>query len=135
MLVVIGTNSFVDCENIVILQGNPLLKVAANPLRLTVVTPQNLPSGRHVRVVDNISAVNDQTGKVRVISSEQSVQIFWDNFLLVVGTLIAPETVHIHIDLRPIGILCHDDQTGLHVGNINMSSSTFTGTNAAFTLG
>jgi len=73
MVVTLGTNTFIDCETIFAVKGNPLLQIKTNPLRITFVTPPDLPSGRIVRVVDNVdqapAVVHSST---RVVASDQS---------------------------------------------------------------
>ncbi len=132
MEVVLGTNKFIDCDTIILLRGAPLLKVQVEPLRLTVVTPSENPSGRHVRVVDNVPGDSSQ---VLVLANDQFVHIFWERILLVAATVMSPGVVHVHIDLRPVGILCFDDPLGLHIGAMNMATSSFVGAHVAFHLG
>ncbi len=139
MDVSLGTNHFVDCDAIISIKGAPALKVTISPLRLTVATPADLPSGRLVRVIDNrpepvgSSAVSPL---VRVVASEKSVAVFWDQFLIAVATLLDDQTtVHLHVDLRPIGINVFDDASGLHVGGMHFTQATIANSATAFSLG
>jgi hypothetical protein len=135
--VILGTNRFVDCETIIQVGGQPLLRVDDDPLRLTVVTPPNLPSGRHVRVVNNIvdAAVSASFGPVKVVSTERTVSLLWETFLLVAVTAIEEGLVNVHIDFRPVGLNMFDDSTGLHLGEMHFAQSTFAGTPTAFSFG
>jgi hypothetical protein len=129
----LGTNTFIDCETIVAIKGQPLLKVATMPLRLTIVTPSDLPSGRVVHVVEN--NIEPAASAVRVLARSESVAIFWTDLLIAIATLIDENVVHIHIDFRPLGINIFDDASGLHVGSMHFSRSTMMNSQVAFSLG
>ena len=120
------------------MSGEPTLKVESNPLRLTVVTPPDLPSGRVVRVVANKESTSDAVlgpRPVKVVATGGSVSIFWEKFLIAVATELSPDTVHVHVDFRPIGLNVFDDATGLHVGGMHFVNSGISKAAVAFALG
>jgi hypothetical protein len=132
--VVFGSNHFVDCGTLVAFGSEPILRVDLGPLRLTLVTPAALPSGRTISVVDNEGNPSSSI-EVRVIKNDSSVAIFWGEQPLVIATELDADTVSLRADLRPIGINLYDDATGLHIGNMHLVGSTFSGAAVAFQLG
>jgi hypothetical protein len=94
-----------------------LLRVDRDPLRILLRTPTDAPGGQAVIVEDNritVSAAAAQ--RVRVIAAAPSVSLFWDDVPLVMATRLDDETIHVKLDLRPIGINVFDDADGLHLG-------------------
>ncbi len=132
--VVFGSNHFVDCGTLVAFGNEPALRVGSEPLRVTLATPRNLPSGRTVHVVDNERRPTSST-EVKVVRSDKSVAIFWEESPLVIATELDANTVSLRADLRPIGINLYDDATGLHIGQMHFMGSTFAGAVVAFQLG
>ena len=112
-VVLIGGNRFIDCRSILAYRGSPLLQVSVNPLRVELVTPDNLPSGRAVRVDQNAQG---PAPDVRVMATSQSSAIFWQDYPLVLAALVEAETALVKLDLRPLGINIYDDIAGLHIG-------------------
>jgi hypothetical protein len=135
----LGTNHFVDVDTIVSIRNEPTLKIADGPLRITIVTPADLPSGRSIRVVENrpepTAGSSEVAPQVRVVVGDTNVAVFWEQFLIAVATQLGVGSVHVHVDLRPIGILLFDDASGLHVGAMQFSNSTVKGPRTAFMLG
>jgi len=111
--VLLGGNRFVECRSILAYRGEPLLQVSVNPLRVDLATPEDLPSGRSVQVGASIQKLAED---VRVVATAQSFAIFWQDHALVVATLFDAGTVHLKLDLRPLGITIYDDFEGLHIG-------------------
>jgi hypothetical protein len=132
--VVLGSNRFVDCGALVAFrnQGSGL-RVETAPLRVTLATPTDLPSGRAINVVRNEQS--PESPHVKIVKSETSVAIFWDDAPLVIATQLDAETVNLRADLRPIGINIYDDATGLHIGGMHLSQNAFRGASVAFQLG
>ena len=133
MQVVIGTTSFVDCETIIAVKGQPLLRVMVDPLRVTMITPDDLPSGRVVKIVENHQDL--PATDVRVVAETQTVAVLWNYYFMLLAALVAPDQVNVHIDLRPLGINIYDDPSGFHVGNLHYSGAMITGTATAVALG
>jgi hypothetical protein len=118
--VVLGQNRFVDCDVILGYKGEPLLRVALDPLRVELTTP---PGVRSVQIhVDPNGGNQPADAPLRVVRSQDSFAIFWNEQALVVATLLDTQTAHVKLDLRPLGINIYDDFRGLHIG-----SNTFTG--------
>jgi len=133
--VVLGANHFVDCGALVAFGSEPVLQIARSPLRLTLVTPANLPSGRTVRVIDNVPAPAS-ADHVRVVATDRSVAVFWDEAVVAILTDLGGDKLSVHVDLRSLGINLYDDAKGLHVGNMHFRGSTFVGTEGpVFQLG
>ena len=136
MTIILGTNRLVDCQTILLVGGQPLLRVEENPLRLTVVTPPTLPSGRHVRVVQNaVEPPAAGESHVRVVSTERTVQLFWDSILFASVAALESGEINAHIDFRVLGLNMYDDMTGLHLGGLHMAQSSVAGAPAAFSFG
>jgi hypothetical protein len=131
--VAVGSNHFVDCQTIVAVGQHALLQVVASPLRVTLRTPPDLPQGRAVQVVDNAIAPN-ASKSLRVISSDTSVAVFWEETPLVIATLIEAAVVSVRVDLRSIGINLFDDTDGLHVGSNRLTGNQISCASVAITL-
>ena len=118
LTVIVGGNRMTDCRTIIGWGDQPLLQVLTDPLRVQLRTPPNLPSGRSVAVADNTNASGNPEARraVRVIAEPRVVGVFWDSSPLVIATLLDPQTVHVKLDLRHLGINVFDDAEGLHVG-------------------
>jgi hypothetical protein len=138
VIVNLGTNTFIDCETIVSIKGNPTLRLASDPLRLTIVTPTDLPSGRVVRVVNNqlepVPGETEASSNTRVVAGDKSATVFWQDFLIAVATQLDDGSAHLHVDFRPIGINIFDDASGLHVGGMHLLRSVVN-SKIAFVLG
>jgi hypothetical protein len=112
-VVLLGRNRFEECDSILSYQGQSLVKVVFDPLRVDFSTPHSLPSQRIVRVDKNAVFPSDH---VRVVATPQSFAVFWDDSALIIATLMGPGTAHLKMDLRPLGIAVYDDADGLHIG-------------------
>ena len=132
MKVLIGNNQFVDCDTLVGVQGQPLLRVEVSPLRVTLETPSELPSARALSVKNGV--VKAVGGQARVVSTERSFGVFWDDTAVLLATLIDDSTVHLRIDLRLLGINLYDDIDGLHVGGNIFSQNELSRARTAIAL-
>jgi hypothetical protein len=130
--VLLGGNRFVECESILAYKGMPILKVGSDPLHLELVTPNGSPSRPSVRVDHKGGSPPDQ---VRVVATPRSFAVFWREHALAVATLLDAETVHLKLDLRPLGINIHDDLDGLHIGHNVFSGNLVSHSAAAINLG
>jgi hypothetical protein len=130
--VLLGGNRFVDCDSILAYKGMPLLKIGVNPLRVELVTPDGPPSRPHVRVDPKGASPPD---RVRIVATRRSFAVFWDEHALAVATLLDPDTVHLKLDLRPLGINIYDDLDGLHIGQNVFSGNVVSQSAAAISLG
>jgi hypothetical protein len=131
--VVLGSNRFVDCRVIVAIRQHDLLRVATSPLRLSLTTPPDLPSGRSVQVVDSANQPSSAPS-VKVISGDKSVAVFWEEAPLVIATLLAESLVSLRADLRSIGINLFDDAEGLHIGTNLFAGNWLSGASTAIIL-
>jgi hypothetical protein len=114
VIVLLGGNEFVDCENILAAKGEPLLSVRA-PLTVTVRTPQEWPQSQALSVVSNEVAPPDQEG-VQVFRDGLSVCVVFQGFPMLFAVSEKPDRVLLRLDLRAIGINVFDDAQGLHIG-------------------
>ena len=134
--IVIGTNRFVDCRNLLSVRGQPLLRIDTDPLRVTLTTPNDPPDGRIVSVEDNRVTASAPATSPRVIVRDDYVAIFLGEHALVQATLIerSPAVIHVRLDLRPLGINLSDDSTSLHVGRNRLEHNEVVGAENAINL-
>ena len=131
--VILGTNRFVDCDAIVAIRQHELLRVFTSPLRVSLTTPPDLPSGRSVQVVDSDSQLQS-AANVQVVKGDRSVAIFWDETPLVIATLLGESLVSLRVDLRQIGVNLFDDADGLHIGSNLFAGNLVSGASTAISL-
>ncbi|MBI5485971.1 MAG: hypothetical protein HY905_01420 [Deltaproteobacteria bacterium] len=132
--VVLGTNRFVDCATLIAVQQHELLSIAVSPLRVSLTTPPGLPSGRVVNVVENRRQPESDPA-VRVVASDTSVAIFWEESPLAIATVLDPSTVSLRLDLRSIGIDLFDDGRAVHLAGNLFSGNLFSGSRTVIALG
>lgn len=87
-----------------------------------------------MHVVDNV-ITGGSAAQVRVVASDRSVAIFWEESPLVIATLLADTLVSLRVDLRSIGINLFDDANGLHVGGNHFAGNWISGAPTAVALG
>jgi hypothetical protein len=97
--VILGSNEFIDCPTLVAYKGKPVLRVTLNPLRVSLDPPSDLP---------NV--------ELRHVTTERSDAVIAGNQAIAIGTLIDNDTVHLALDLRPIGMNIVAGATGIRVG-------------------
>ena len=131
-VVLLGGNRFIDCQSILAYRGTPLLKVSVNPLRVELTTPDNLPSGRIVKVDRNAQSPAQD---VRVVATPQSFAIVWQDYPLVMAALLDAGTALVKLDLRPLGINIYDDFAGLHIGTNAFARNEVSNVAVAINLG
>lgn len=100
MRVILGSNEFVDCPVLIGLRGRPVLRVELRPLRVILEPPPDLPpvTLRH-RTTDLSDAIVTEANRA-----------------VAVATLIDSETVHLELDLRPIGMNIVSGLGGIRIG-------------------
>ncbi len=117
MTVVLGGNRFVDCQVIVALNEQPVLRVVEDPLAIELT----LPNG----VLSTVPLT-----QLKSVRSENAFGVFLGDDALVLATRLDPGTVHLKVDLRPGGLDIYDDGEGLHIagntygGNVVKSAGT-----------
>lgn len=132
--VVLGSNHFIDCVNIVAIRQHVLVRLEANPLRLSLTTPPDLPSARRVNIINNeIREGSDP--KVQVVKSDTSVAVFWEDVPLSIATVFGGVKVSLRLDLRPIGINLYDDASGLYAGGNRFAGNRIVNCGTAIALG
>jgi hypothetical protein len=97
--VILGSNEFVDCPTLIAYKGKPVLRVTLNPLRVSLDPPSDLPSV-----------------ELRHVTTERSDAVIAGQQAIAIGTLIDPDTVHLALDLRPIGMNVVADVGGIRIG-------------------
>jgi len=99
--VILGGNEFVDCPALLVYMGKPVLRVEISPLQVILEPPEDL---RQV--------------PLRHITTDRSDAIFTPaNQAVAIGTLIDDETVHLALDLRPVGMNIVATPRGLRIGS------------------
>jgi hypothetical protein len=116
--VILGSNEFIDCPTLLAYKGKPVLRVTVNPLRVAFDPPPGVPSVelRHV-TTDRSDAI---------ISGEQAIAI---------ATLVDANTVHLAVDLRPIGMNIVADAGGIRIGNSLFVGNVIDGMAVGINLG
>jgi len=136
MTVMLGSNRFTDCQNLLGISDRTVLKIEVAPLRVTLRTPSGLPSGIHFAVEHNVE--DERVGTVhtglRVVADAKSAAIFWNDAWLIAAAEVDENTVNLHVDLRPIGINIYDDPQGLHVGTNVLARNSFSNCATAIAL-
>jgi hypothetical protein len=135
--IIIGTNRITNCRILIGVKDQPLLQVAFSPLRISLKLPKDLPTPISFEITDNIqkSEEIEPNPDVHIVSGESNVSIFLKDLLLLSATLLDIDTVHLKLDLRPVGIVIYDDPEGLHIGTNLMARSSFAGCMTAISLG
>ena len=135
--VLLGNNRFVDCHALLGLHEQSVLQVLTAPLRVSLLIPPGLPSGITFEVREN--AIVQSPGQaalcLRIVARDTSVGIFWGDVSLVLAVLFDPSTVHLRVDLRPLGVNFYDDIQGLHVGGNALARNAFSNCTTAIALG
>jgi hypothetical protein len=119
--VILGGNNLIDCPTLLAYRGAPVLRVLFNPFHLELNVPEDVPG--------------PPPAVLRHVSTERSDAIFaGGDQAVAIATLLDPETAHLHLDLRPLGINIYDDLSGLHVGNNLFSGNVVQGAAVAINL-
>lgn len=114
MKVILGGNSFIDCQTLVAYQEQAILRVLLDPVRVALNTPTDVPTVRHL-VVDEKSAIYPADAG-RVVAGDLCFAFIANDVTIVVAILAEQETVHLRLELRPFGMNIYDDVNGLHIG-------------------
>ena len=116
LTVILGKNRFADCQNVIAIAGQPLLRVEGRPLRVSVQTPTGVASVEAITVSRN-QVTNDRGGRLAVLASGASVTVLWEEQGVVWASRKDDDTVHLKVDFRPLGLAIYDDPLGLHIGS------------------
>ncbi len=136
MTVLWGSNRFTDCQNLLGVSDQPVLRIDVAPLRVTLRTPSGLSSGIHFAVERNVQdeTAGSARARLRVVADAKNAAILWDEAWLVAAVEVGDNTVNLHTDLRPIGINIYDDPQGLHVGTNVLARNGFSNCATAIAL-
>lgn len=117
--IVIGTNVIEDCDNAIIISGNPLFSYRMEKetilFSFTVSSP---PTNTEIQIKDNVI----QKGRVTLKADSKSVVVKLDNSPLIEITREG-DTDHVSLDLRVLGIYIYTYKTALHVGGSQLSQN------------
>ncbi len=128
--VVLGGNYFTDCDAVIQVRSSALLRVRANPLRVSLETPAD--TAHPLKIVENVPPPDEPTLRsLRVLTHDKGMKIFWDMHLILVATEFFADTIHVQLDLRPLGLKIFDDVAGLHIGEALISGNRIVGAAAA----
>ena len=134
MIVVLGGNEFVDCENILAAGGEPLLSIRTAPLSVTFRTPKVWSQSPAVTIVANEVTPPPQDG-VHVVRDATSVSVVLRGFPMLVAIGEGKDRVLLRLDLRPLGINVFDDAEGLHLGSNTFRGNRISNAATAISLG
>lgn len=107
--IILGSNRFVDCMNLIGFKNAPLLQVRSSPPEVILTLPEPLDIA---------------SDAWEIIKSDSSFSIFKGDSAIAIATQRKKDVVHLKLDLRPLGINVFDDIAGLHVGNNVFSGNT-----------
>lgn len=114
MTVILGGNSFIDCQILLAYQGRPIVRVLLDPVRVALSTPNDVPKVRHLNL--------DEKGHVHpadaghVVAGDRCFAFIANDVAVIVAILANQETIHLRLELRPFGMNIYDDVNGLHIG-------------------
>lgn len=134
-VVVLGTNSFEDCESVLALGELPLLffRVEEGVLLVTLDVPSP-PAAIPVAVQANISRDN----AVRVTNGTRNVTVHAGSRVVLMAKLAVGNDNLVEVDafdLRPVGLAVHADATGFYVGSSVMSRNVIRDSKIGIRLG
>ena len=134
--VILGTNEFTDCETILGVKDEPALQVFTNPLRVSIQTPPGSLGGESLVIEKNElkGTAPARAPFPMIVVTERQVGVFLGTDSLVLATLLEDSRVHLKVDLRPLGLLIHDEIDGLHIGTHVLARKNFIGCITAIAL-
>jgi hypothetical protein len=121
--VLMGLNRFENCRILIMWREHPVLRAEAGLSSLQLDTTGLGEKIRPVRV-EGQNVVGDDC---RLIASDAGKTVLVRDQAILLATRIDEHTLHIKLDLRPLGLNIFDDVAGLHVGRNVMASNSFTG--------
>ena len=124
--VLMGLNRFENCQTLIAWGEHPVLKAEAGLSSLQLDTSVMGEKILAVRVKGKSLAVGKQVFSL-IASDVGTTVLFGGNQAILVATQIDEHTLHIKLDLRPLGLNIFDDVAGLHVGRNVMASNSFNG--------
>jgi len=117
--ILLGSNLFEDCENVLIISGTPLFscKMEHGGLKISfnVYSP---PAKTAIQVEDNLKMKGDV--EVKTGKNYAAVKMGKKKLL---ELSIEGDTAVINLDLRPLGLHIYTDLNALHVGGAQLSQN------------
>ena len=132
--VLMGLNRFENCQTLIAWGEHPVLRAEAGLSSLKLDTTG---MGEKIRAV-SVEGQSITVGKdifSLIASNVGTTVLFRGNLAILVATQIDEHTLHIKLDLRPLGLNIFDDVAGLHVGRAVMANNSFNGFKAGIRLG
>lgn len=114
MKVILGGNSFIDCQTLLAYQGRTIVRVLLDPIRVALNTPNDVAKVRHL-IVDEKSDVHPADAG-HAVAGDRCFAFIANDVAVIVAILVNQETVHLRLELRPFGMNIYDDVNGLHIG-------------------
>ena len=117
--ILLGSNLFEDCENVLIISGTPLFsyKIAPDGLKISF-SISSPPAKTSIQVEDNLK----KKGDVEVKTEKNYVAVKMGKKKLIEMS-IERNTAVINLDLRPLGLSIYTDPNALHVGGSQLSQN------------
>lgn len=117
--ILLGSNIFEDCENILIISGNPLFtyKIAPDGLKISF-SISSPPAKTSIQVEGNLKKKGDV--EVKTGKNYASIKMGKKNLL---ELSIEGDTAIVNLDLRPLGLSIYTDPNALHVGGSQLSQN------------
>ena len=117
--ILLGSNLFEDCENVLIISGTPLFsyKIAPDGLKISF-SISSPPAKTSIQVEDNLK----KKGDVEVKTEKNYVAVKMGKKKLIEMS-IERATAVINLDLRPLGLSIYTDPNALHVGGSQLSQN------------
>ncbi len=118
----LGTNRFIDCERVLVIDETSVLTLeeAAGGRLLASFKVPSPPARQPVEVRGN----EVFAGPVLVESPNNAVVVLMGESTLL-SARRAPEGYEVKLDLRPSGLAIYSDDTALHIGGSVLSGNTF----------
>jgi hypothetical protein len=121
--ILMGLNRFENCRTLIAWGEHPVLKAEAG---LSSLQFDTTGLGARIRPV-RIEGQNVTVGKedFHLVTSDSGTVLFGGDQAILFATQIDEHTIHIKLDLRPLGLNIYDDVTGLHIGGNTMAKNAF----------
>ena len=133
MRVIVGNNSFIDCQALLAYHGRPMLRVLLDPLRVVFNTPRDVPNVRHVAIDENGHVEPSELG--HVLGGVNCFAFVASDVALLLAIQAHSETIYLRLELRPLGMNIYDDVNGLHIGGNAFSGNEIRNAATAINLG
>jgi hypothetical protein len=124
--VLMGLNRFENCRILIAWRERPVLRAEAGLSSLQLDTTGLGEKIRAVRVEGQNVTVGEKDCRLIASDAGTTVLVGRDQAILF-ATRIDEHTLHIKLDLRPLGLNIFDDVAGLHVGHNVIANNSFTG--------